>query len=218
MVIGQRLRDSRVRQRLTLDDLAGRTGLSKAALSKIENGLVSSPISTYYRIAAVLGLDGGGLFGEPTKGPLCFVVRKDERKPASRQKTGHTYSFQALGYRRAHVPAAVGCPRGTGIASGRQRPAVCHAPPHHRRAGGVRDRDRRTADRFVDDRVIVALARHPGRPGLLDGLRPPGRDNVTVAMRPSWPSGAWAVVIHGGTLVIGRVDDDRNRRRLASHS
>jgi transcriptional regulator with XRE-family HTH domain len=100
-VIGRRLREARVRHRLTLADLAGRTGLSKATLSKIENGLVSSPISTYYRIAEVLGLDGGGLFGEPTKGPLCFVVRKDERKPASRQKTGYTYSFQALGFRRA---------------------------------------------------------------------------------------------------------------------
>jgi mannose-6-phosphate isomerase-like protein (cupin superfamily) len=100
-VIGQRLRESRVRQRLTLANLAESTGLSKATLSKIENGLLSSPISTYYRIAEVLGLDGGGLFGEPTKGPLCFVVRKDDRKPASRQTTGHTYSFQALGFLRA---------------------------------------------------------------------------------------------------------------------
>ena len=114
-VIGQRLRESRVRQRLTLADLAGRTGLSKATLSKIENGLVSSPISTYYRIAEVLGLDGGGLFGEPTKRPLCFVVRKDERKPASRQKTGYTYSFQALGFRRARK---------------RMEPFILTYPPH----------------------------------------------------------------------------------------
>jgi transcriptional regulator with XRE-family HTH domain len=120
-VIGQRLRDSRVTQRLTLDGLARRTGLSKATLSKIENGLVSSPISTYYRIAEALGLGGGGLFGEPTKGPLCFVVRKDERKSASRRKTGHTYSFQALGFRRARK---------------RMEPFILTYPPHQKEIPG----------------------------------------------------------------------------------
>jgi transcriptional regulator with XRE-family HTH domain len=100
-LIGRRLRDARLTHRLTLADVAAKTGLSKATLSKIENGRVSSPISTYYRIGEVLGLKGGELFSEQGDDPLCFVIRGRERKPASRGQTGYTYSFQALGFRHA---------------------------------------------------------------------------------------------------------------------
>jgi transcriptional regulator with XRE-family HTH domain len=100
-VVGRRLREARVRHRLTLAEVASKTGLSKGTLSKIENGRVSSPISTYYRIGDVLGLKGGDLFSETSADPLCFVIRKTEPKPASRRETGYTYSFEALGFRRA---------------------------------------------------------------------------------------------------------------------
>jgi transcriptional regulator with XRE-family HTH domain len=100
-VIRRRLREARLTHWLTLAAVAAKTGLSKGTISKIENGQVSSPISTYYRIGKVLGLKGGGLFSEAGEDPLCFVMRGREHKPASRRKTGYTYSSQGLDFRHA---------------------------------------------------------------------------------------------------------------------
>ena len=44
--IGQRIRTLRLQRTVTLDQLADRVRLTKGQLSKIENGLVSSPVSS----------------------------------------------------------------------------------------------------------------------------------------------------------------------------
>jgi transcriptional regulator with XRE-family HTH domain len=54
IAIGQRLRNLRRKKAITLDKLAKKTGLSKGLLSKIENGKVSSPVSTLAQIAEAL--------------------------------------------------------------------------------------------------------------------------------------------------------------------
>jgi transcriptional regulator with XRE-family HTH domain len=59
---GLRIRTLRMQQRLTLDVLAVRTGLSKSSLSKIENGLVNVPLRTLDRIVAALGVSVRDLF------------------------------------------------------------------------------------------------------------------------------------------------------------
>ena len=62
----------------------------------MENGKVSSPISTYIKIAKTLGVRLGQLIGDdPELG--CLVVRKDEAKPVSDLISGRGYEFQALG-------------------------------------------------------------------------------------------------------------------------
>ena len=57
--IGQRIRTLRLQRSVTLDQLADRVRLTKGQLSKIENGLVSSPVSTLTRIASALGVGPG---------------------------------------------------------------------------------------------------------------------------------------------------------------
>lgn len=54
IAIGQRLRNLRRKKAITLDKLSKKTGLSKGLLSKIENGKVSSPVSTLAQIAEAL--------------------------------------------------------------------------------------------------------------------------------------------------------------------
>lgn len=50
------LRHERERQQLTLADLEERTGISQAALSRLETGKAANPtIDTIYRISAALG-------------------------------------------------------------------------------------------------------------------------------------------------------------------
>lgn len=70
--IGWRIRKLRESKRLTLANLAERTGLSKALLSKIENGKVSSPVSTLLLIAEAL------------KVSLSYLVDRDEQRPNSK--------------------------------------------------------------------------------------------------------------------------------------
>ena len=98
LLIGRRIRAIRRGAQLTLDVLAQRTGLSKALLSKIENGKVSSPISTHAKIARSLGVSLSELLREAEE-TRFLLIRKEERKPRSSRKTPYGYSFESLGAR-----------------------------------------------------------------------------------------------------------------------
>ncbi len=100
-VVGRRIRDARVKQRLTLAEVAARTGLSTGMLSKVENAKVSSPISTYYRIAQAIGIHAGDLFSDGDDS-MCHVIRKGDTARVSKADGGRSYSFASLGFRRAH--------------------------------------------------------------------------------------------------------------------
>ncbi|MBW2147006.1 MAG: helix-turn-helix transcriptional regulator [Deltaproteobacteria bacterium] len=97
-MIGSQVRDFRKARRLKLEELAQAAGISKALLSKIENARVSSPISTYIKIAKALGVSIGDLIrGGQDVG--CVIVRKDEGKLSSKKLTSHGYQFESLGYK-----------------------------------------------------------------------------------------------------------------------
>ncbi len=67
------LKQERVRQNLTLAQLEERTGISQAALSRLETGKAANPtLETIYRIAAALG-----------KAVACFL--QDAPPPAPRR-------------------------------------------------------------------------------------------------------------------------------------
>jgi len=69
VLIGWRIKKLREAKRMTLATLAEKTGLSKGLLSKIENGLVSSPVSTLSLVAESLQVR------------LAFLVDRFEEKP-----------------------------------------------------------------------------------------------------------------------------------------
>jgi transcriptional regulator with XRE-family HTH domain len=53
--LGRRIKALRQEREITLQKLAEQTPLLKSLLSKIENGKVSSPVSTLYFVAQALG-------------------------------------------------------------------------------------------------------------------------------------------------------------------
>lgn len=61
--IGHQIRDIRQRQRLTLEKMSSRTGLSKSYLSKLERGLTEAGVSNLKKIASQLGLSLVELMG-----------------------------------------------------------------------------------------------------------------------------------------------------------
>ena len=72
MDIGGRLREARVRQGLVIDDVASRSGLSRAYISQIETGKASPSIQTLQKLAATLGLSVSSLFVDDNAG--CTVT------------------------------------------------------------------------------------------------------------------------------------------------
>ena len=62
--IGRFIREGRMRQGLTLKQLARRTGLSVSLLSQIERAESSASISSLYKIATALGVRMSQLFGD----------------------------------------------------------------------------------------------------------------------------------------------------------
>lgn len=79
--IGARIRSIRNKKRLKLDDLSRATNLSKGLLSKIENGKVSSPVSTLALIAEALGVNLSVLVDDGDDQPPCtyVLVKKKDR-------------------------------------------------------------------------------------------------------------------------------------------
>src|SRR5690606_36214341 len=63
--IGAKLRSARNAQRMTLEQLASATGLSRSFISRVENDATSPSISTLVQMCQVLSLPIGNLFSEP---------------------------------------------------------------------------------------------------------------------------------------------------------
>lgn len=91
--IGKQIRLIRERKKITLDELATLTRLTKGQLSRIENGKVSSPVSTLTRIAAALGVSPGEFFSVGTDGGRTIHCKKGQGRPivGRGSKLGHAY-------------------------------------------------------------------------------------------------------------------------------
>jgi transcriptional regulator with XRE-family HTH domain len=64
IALGARLKQRRLEAKLTLAELAERSGFGKAYLSRIENGKKVPPIGTLSRITDVLGIEATSLLTE----------------------------------------------------------------------------------------------------------------------------------------------------------
>ncbi len=90
----------RLKRAITLQQLASRTNLSKSLLSKIENGKVSSPVSTLFTIAKALNTKITYFFNDKDENLPIILVRKNERRQFHRINARFGYTYEALGYKR----------------------------------------------------------------------------------------------------------------------
>ncbi|MGZ3605114.1 MAG: helix-turn-helix domain-containing protein [Thermodesulfobacteriota bacterium] len=98
--LGKRIRSMRVLKAITLQQLASQTNLSKSLLSKIENGKVSSPVSTLFTIAKALNTKITYFFNDRDENLPIILVRKNERRQFHRINARFGYTYEALGYKR----------------------------------------------------------------------------------------------------------------------
>ena len=77
--IGQKIKDLRSAQKLTLQELASRSGLSTGFLSQLERGLSTVAVDSLAKIATALGSDIGAFVAATRPASAAVVTRTHER-------------------------------------------------------------------------------------------------------------------------------------------
>lgn len=100
--IGKKVRRLRQQRRMTLQDLADATGLSKPLLSQIENDQVIPPLATLLRISKAFKVSIENFFQEEDSAEKCILMRAgDSRKLIQRglSRGGSApYIYHSLAY------------------------------------------------------------------------------------------------------------------------
>jgi len=100
-LIGEKIRNLRLKRSMGLVELGKHSGLSAALLSKIERGKLIPTLPTLLRIALVFSVGLDYFFNDDRKRHLVEIVRKSERKrfPETPGATDVAYFFEALDYK-----------------------------------------------------------------------------------------------------------------------
>lgn len=101
--VAQNIKKIREVRKMSLQQLARLTGLTKGYISKIENSHKAPPFSTLTKIANALNTDIALFLAENTETPeninLC-IVRKNERKEVASVGTLYGYHYVSLAYKK----------------------------------------------------------------------------------------------------------------------
>ncbi|NIS70461.1 MAG: cupin domain-containing protein [Proteobacteria bacterium] len=100
--IAEKIRNLRLKKKITLDNLGEKTGFTKGYLSKLENAKKVPPIATLSRIARALGVEIADFFDRERKDISYSIVRKGERKPVIRDGTLFGYHYESIAYKKHH--------------------------------------------------------------------------------------------------------------------
>lgn len=99
--LGMKIRRHRQERRMTLQDLAEATGLSKPLLSQVENEQVIPPLATLLRIAKAFNIGLHSFFQGEGSAEKCVVVRSGD-SPQSRRRavpgSSAPYVYHSLAY------------------------------------------------------------------------------------------------------------------------
>lgn len=101
--LSRRLKALRYSRKITLDQLARRSNLTKSYLSKVERGVSEPSISTVLKLAKAYNVDISDLIGSRQDGDEddeVSVVRVAERTPLARANNRNGYRYEALAGRR----------------------------------------------------------------------------------------------------------------------
>jgi len=94
--LGQRVREIRLSQNLTLEEASKRTGLARSTLSKIENEQISPTFSAVTKLVKGLGIDMPQLFTQPRRDRTGGGRRDITRAGQGRPHPTPTYEHEML--------------------------------------------------------------------------------------------------------------------------
>jgi transcriptional regulator with XRE-family HTH domain len=99
--LGERLRTLRTARELSLEAIAGKSGLTKGFLSLIERGLKAPSISSLLRLSHAYGISVGALLdGSKLSEPAYSLVRRNERRKYAREGSLYGYRYEAIAFRK----------------------------------------------------------------------------------------------------------------------
>ncbi len=98
LAIGRQIRDFRIRQEITVADLARQAGLSVSMLSKVENGLTSPSLATLNALSKALNVPVTSFFRMYEEIHEATVVRAGHGLTIERQGTRAGHQYQLLGH------------------------------------------------------------------------------------------------------------------------
>lgn len=86
MKIGSRIKDLRIQQRITLKELAKKTGLTTSFLSQLERDITSSSVSSLEKIAQALNTKVGYFFEKEEGKELIFIKKGIGKRIIDKEK------------------------------------------------------------------------------------------------------------------------------------
>jgi transcriptional regulator with XRE-family HTH domain len=98
--LAQRIKARRLEKRLTLEEVASRTGLTRSWLSKVENFRVTPSLPALGQIAAALETPVASLFAGLEEHPRLVIVRRGERLVVERDKPRSHTRYESLAFKR----------------------------------------------------------------------------------------------------------------------
>lgn len=94
--IAQKIRRIRLQNKLTLQEMAQRIGITKSYLSMIERGKKSPPIATLSKVAHALGVDIGAFFEQQKPEDRLVLVKAEGRKAVVRDASAFGYQYESI--------------------------------------------------------------------------------------------------------------------------
>ena len=100
--LAQRIKARRIDRKMTLDQMAQRSKLTRSMLSKVENFRVTPSLQALSRIAQCLRIPLSDLLGGlDEKKPQMAIVRKKERQPVERDRPISKIVYHDLAHKRS---------------------------------------------------------------------------------------------------------------------
>ncbi len=97
LLLGLAIKEQRIRNQFTLQDLEKLSGLSRSFLSKVERGKAVPSIQALRSIGKALGITASDLLTKVDHNPVeVMIVKKNERREVARSPSDFGYSYWAL--------------------------------------------------------------------------------------------------------------------------
>lgn len=100
-ILARKIKESRLKRHLTLEDVAKNTGFTKGLISRIENNKVSPPIATLFKISRAVGVSLEYLFRTETPTGYPRVSKRNKRETVVRSKGEKEILYEPLRIGRA---------------------------------------------------------------------------------------------------------------------
>lgn len=104
LAIGRQIKSFRIKQGITVADMAKQAELSPGMLSKVENGLTSPSLATLHSLAVALNVPVTSLFRMYEEAQEATYVKAGDGLTIERQGTRAGHQYQLLGHSSGQSP------------------------------------------------------------------------------------------------------------------